>query len=75
MKDSTGLYGQIPGRLILGTSYRQDGLRGGKDFLVLGGQVQQFFSGHSSIYFDRGNQTVLGLAPNTTIRSMTSDFR
>ncbi len=61
MKDSSGLFGQIPGRLMLGTSYRQDGLRGGKDFLVLGAEVQHFFDGHSSIYFDRKNQTVLGL--------------
>jgi hypothetical protein len=52
------LYRKIPARLAAGLAIRQDGLRGGRDFLVYGLQVQHFFSGDGSSQFDRNAQTV-----------------
>lgn len=53
-------YDTIPGRLIAGATWRKEGYRGGKDYLLIGGQVQSFFGGDSSQYFDRGTQTLFG---------------
>ncbi len=55
------LYDKIPARLMGGIALRQDGFRGGRDFLVYGAQVQHFFGGDSSQVFDRSDQTVLGI--------------
>ena len=55
------LYDKIPARLIGGVALRQDGLRGGRDFIVYGAQLQHFFEGESSQVFDRSAQTVLGI--------------
>lgn len=54
-------YDTIPGRGILGATYRVEGFRDGKDYVLLGGQLQQFFGGDSSALFDRNSQTVFGL--------------
>lgn len=53
-------YDRIPSRIIFGASYRKEGFREGKDYLLLGGQVESFFGGDSSRFFDRDNQTVFG---------------
>ncbi len=54
-------YDKIPGRALLGATWRKEGFREGKDFLLLGAQVQNFFGGDSSQFFDRSNQTIFGL--------------
>lgn len=54
------LYDKIPARLMAGIAFRHDGVRGGKDFIVYGLQVQHFFSADNSSDFDRGNQTTAG---------------
>lgn len=58
--DTASLYDKIPARFLGGVAYRQDGLRGGKDFIVYGLQLQHFFSGGSSQVFDRNAQSTLG---------------
>ena len=47
-------YDRIPGRLIFGATYRREGFREGRDYLLLGAQVQSFFGGDGSTTFDRG---------------------
>jgi hypothetical protein len=59
--ETAGLYDKIPARLLAGAAMRQDGLRGGRDFIVWGAQIQHFFGGGSSQLFDRNPQTVAGL--------------
>jgi hypothetical protein len=54
-------YDEIPGRILLGATWRREGFRQGKDYLLLGGQIQHFFGGDSSRFFDRNPQTVFGL--------------
>ncbi len=58
--DTKSLYDKIPARLLGGVAYRQDGLRGGRDFIVYGLQLQHFFAGRSSQVFDRNAQTTAG---------------
>ncbi|HJP83610.1 MAG TPA: hypothetical protein VJ835_08910 [Fimbriimonadaceae bacterium] len=60
-EDTESIYDKIPARLMGGIALRQDGLRGGRDFLVYGAQVQHFFEGESSAVFDRSAQTAFGL--------------
>jgi hypothetical protein len=42
------LYDRIPGELSIGAAFRQDGYRGGKDYIVYGGQLNAFFGSGSS---------------------------
>ena len=58
--ETQSLYDKIPARLLAGVAYRQDGLRGGRDFIVYGFQLQHFFSGKNSQVFDREDQTTVG---------------
>ena len=58
---TSGQYDRIPGRLMFGTTWRREGFRNGKDYVLLGGQVQSFFGGKSSRLFDRDDQTTFGL--------------
>lgn len=60
-EDTADLYDKIPARLLAGVAFRQDGLRGGRDFIVYGLQLQHFFAGESSQVFDREAQSTLGL--------------
>jgi hypothetical protein len=60
-EDTKSIYDKIPARLMGGIALRQDGLRGGRDFIVYGAQVQHFFEGESSSVFDRSAQTAFGL--------------
>ncbi len=55
------IYSRIPGRAILGLALRRDGFRGGKDYVVFGGELQHFFNGEQSQFVDRNSQTVFGL--------------
>lgn len=59
-EDTKSLYDKIPARLIGGVAFRQDGMRGGRDFIVYGAQIQHFFSGGDSQVFDRESQTTAG---------------
>ncbi len=59
-RETANAYDTIPGRLIAGATWRKEGYRGGKDYLLIGGQVQSFFGGDSSQYFDRETQTLFG---------------
>ncbi|MCW5942934.1 MAG: hypothetical protein KIS66_11925 [Fimbriimonadaceae bacterium] len=58
--NTAAVYDTIPARLAGGITFRRDGLRGGRDFLLFGGQIQHFFSGKNGSDFDRGTQTVFG---------------
>ena len=58
--DTSGAYDTVPGRLIAGATWRREGFREGKDYLLIGGQVQSFFGGDSSRFFDRDPQTLFG---------------
>ena len=64
LKSNSGnilLYDKVPARANIGAAIRRDGLRGGKDFLVLSGEVNHFFDGSPSVFFDREAQTTGGL--------------
>lgn len=54
------IYDRIPARLAGGFTIRRDGFRGGRDFVLLGGEVQHFFRGRDGVEFDRGPQTTFG---------------
>jgi hypothetical protein len=58
--DTKSLYDKIPARLLAGVAFRQDGMRGGRDFIVYGLQIMHFFEGESSQVFDRKAQTTVG---------------
>lgn len=58
--DTSSLYDKIPARLLGGVAFRQDGMRGGRDFIVYGLQIQHFFAGESSQIFDRSAQSTVG---------------
>lgn len=58
--DTKSLYDKIPARLLGGVAYRQDGMRGGRDFIVYGLQIQHFFAGKNSQVFDRNAQSTVG---------------
>jgi hypothetical protein len=72
-EDTADLYDRIPARLLAGVAFRQDGLRGGRDFIVYGLQLQHFFAGESSQVFDREAQSTLGLGLEYNYQ--TSGFR
>lgn len=72
-EDTQELYDKIPARLLAGVAYRQDGMRGGRDFIVYGAQIQHFFGGGESQVFDRNPQTTLGLGLEYNYQ--TSGFR
>jgi len=56
------LVDKIPARLMGGVALRQDGLRGGKDFLLYGAQVGHFFSANNPGQdFQRKAQTTAGV--------------
>jgi hypothetical protein len=58
---TTFLMDKIPARLMGGVAFRQDGLRGGKDFLVYGAELSHFFaSQNGSQNFSRKEQTTAG---------------
>ncbi len=59
--NNTLIYPTIPGRIAAGLAFRQDGLRGGRDYAVYGVELQHFFGGSNSQYVDRQNQSVLGV--------------
>ncbi len=58
---NTLIYDKIPGRLSAGVAFRQDGFRGGRDYMVLGGELSYFFGGSNSPFIDRDTQTVFGI--------------
>lgn len=55
------IYDRIPGRIQTGIAFRQDGFRGGRDYMVFGAELSYFFGGHSSAFIDRDTQTVFGI--------------
>ncbi|HVL40407.1 MAG TPA: hypothetical protein VM328_13540 [Fimbriimonadaceae bacterium] len=60
-ENTASLYDKIPARLAAGLAHRRDGLRGGRDYLLVAADVQHFFEGGSSPLFDRDAQTVAGI--------------
>jgi len=61
-------YGRIPGRLLGGLAFRQDNLRGGRDYAVFGAQVGYYSGGKSSANFDRStSQTTVGVGMEYSI--------
>ncbi|MCB8933104.1 MAG: hypothetical protein M9921_00395 [Fimbriimonadaceae bacterium] len=46
--NSQDLYDKVPARISAGFATRRDGLRGGRDYLVLGAEVEHLFSGGPS---------------------------
>lgn len=60
--NTSAIYDKIPARLAGGIVLRRDGLRGGRDYLVYGGEVQHYFRGESSPILDRSDtQTTAGI--------------
>lgn len=55
------LYDRIPARLSGGVAIRKDGMRQGKDYLVVGAEVVHHFDGSDGVFFDRDPQTTLGI--------------
>ncbi len=47
-QDAGTLYSKIPGRAAVSLAVRQDGYRGGSDFMVYGLEIEHFFSTESS---------------------------
>lgn len=76
-KETEAIYDRVPGRLLLGAAARYEGFRGGKDYLVVGAQIQNFFGGKSSVAFDRDVQTVasVGLEYNYQMGSARVPIR
>lgn len=59
--NSKDLYDKIPARLSAGFATRRDGLRGGRDYLVLGLEAEHLFSGGPSPFGgSRDSQTRFG---------------
>lgn len=58
--NTASVYDKIPARLAGGIVMRKDGLRGGRDFLVYGAEVQHFLAGGNSSLVDRKAQTTAG---------------
>jgi hypothetical protein len=59
---TSDLYDRIPARISLGFATRREGMRGGRDFLVFGGEAQHSFSGGPSPFGGtRDAQTTIGL--------------
>lgn len=59
--NSQDIYDKIPARISAGFATRKDGLRGGRDYLVLGAEVEHLFSGGPSPFGGtRDAQTRLG---------------
>ena len=59
--NTSDLYGRIPARAMGGIAMRNDNVRGGKDFVVMGAQLGYYFDGRESNYFDRSNQLTGGI--------------
>jgi hypothetical protein len=55
-----GYYDRVPGRVSLGAAFRMDNLRGGRDFAVLGAQVDGYFMGQRDKVIVRRRQIVTG---------------
>jgi long-subunit fatty acid transport protein len=55
-----GFIEKIPARLLGGVAIRQDGLRGGQDFIVYGAQAEYYFAAGGSGRYSRDAQTVVG---------------
>jgi long-subunit fatty acid transport protein len=53
-------YDKIPARLSGGVAMRRDGLRGGRDYAVIAGQIDHFFKADRNTIIDRKEQTVFG---------------
>lgn len=58
---TSDLLDRIPARLLGSMAYRIDGFRGGKDFLIVGTQIQTFFNAKNGPDFNRKTQVVGGL--------------
>ncbi|MFN8138808.1 MAG: hypothetical protein U0R49_03305 [Fimbriimonadales bacterium] len=61
LEDGEQFAKEIPARLQGGIAFRQDGLRGGKDYLVGGIDVAYFFSGNNGKILQRDAQVSAGL--------------
>lgn len=53
-------YDRVPGRVSLSAAYRMDNLRGGKDFAILGAQMDGYFMGQRDKVIVRKRQIVFG---------------
>jgi hypothetical protein len=60
-EETEAFYDRVPGRMLLGGAVRQEGFRGGRDFLVMGGQVEYYYGGRGNLAFDRTDQTGMGV--------------
>lgn len=77
LNGGSSLYDRIPGRLAAGIAARKDGYRGGRDYAVLGIEVQHFFDGNDSPRLDRENQTTahFGVEYNYSVGSAIIPLR
>lgn len=60
-EETEAFYDRVPGRMLLGGAVRREGFRGGRDFLVMGGQVEYYYGGRGNLAFDRTDQTGMGV--------------
>jgi len=63
-----GLIDKLPARLLGGVAIRQDGLRGGKDYIVFGGQAEYYFPAGGTGRLKRDAQTVVGVGAEYNYR-------
>jgi len=54
-------YDRIPGRLSFGAANRRDGLRGGRDYMLISAQADAFFGGKGNTLISRKNHVAFGL--------------
>lgn len=59
--DTAAYYDKIPARLSAAAAVRRDGLRGGRDFLLVGGGLDFYFGGQSDRILGRKSQFVPGV--------------
>jgi hypothetical protein len=55
--EALSLYDKIPGRIAAGLALRQEGYRGGRDYVIYGAEVEHFFSSSSNDRITRDDHT------------------
>lgn len=75
--DALSLYDKIPGRIALGVAIRQEGYRGGRDFVIYGGELEHFFGSSSNERVTRKDHTGgrIGFEYNYVKESFTIPIR
>lgn len=59
-KNTATYYDTIPGKISVGFAHRKDGLRGGRDFVVFGAQIDTFYKNERGAAFARKRAVNVG---------------